>query len=48
MNINYVQMQSKLQNFRLNLAIFVQTCNWPCLEHEIDDLFFQIHFVQGN
>ena len=34
------KMQSKLQNFRLNLAIFVQTRNWPYLEHQMDDLFF--------
>ena len=25
--------------FDFNLAIFVQTCHWPCLEHQMDDLF---------
>ena len=27
--------------FDFNWAIFVQTCNWSCLEHQMDDLFFK-------
>ena len=34
--------------FDFNLPIFVQTCHWPCLEHQMDDLLFKIHFVELN
>ena len=49
MNINYVPINYvSFRIFDLDLATFVQTCHWPCLEHQIDDLFILIHFVEGN